>query len=110
MQLLYADQEGNIYDHPHLQGLARSGDMVTELMTDELIPLPEGATLVSLPDTRPIGMDPETGNMQLLEGDYFAVGAVAAARFYKVIHPCLCQDRQKQKIPFVWLYRCRLER
>lgn len=99
MQLLYADQEGNIYDHPHLQGLARSGDMVTELMTDELIPLPEGATLVSLPDTRPIGMDPETGNMQLLEGDYFAVGALLPQGFTRLYIPAYVKTDKNKKFP-----------
>ena len=31
--------------------------MIVEILEDELIPLPEGATLVSLPFTRPIGID-----------------------------------------------------
>ena len=48
MNLVYADEQGNVFDHPEWIGLGRSGDMVVELMEDELIPLPEGATLVGL--------------------------------------------------------------
>ncbi|MGN7309276.1 radical SAM protein, partial [Bacillus subtilis] len=44
MYLVYADEKGNVFDHPSLYGLARSGDMIVEIMEDELIPLPEGAT------------------------------------------------------------------
>ena len=46
MYLVYADEQGNVYDHSELFGLARSGDMIVEILDDELIPLPEGATLV----------------------------------------------------------------
>ncbi len=56
MNLVYADEQGNLFDHPDWIGLGRSGDMIVELMEDELIPLPEGATLVGLPFTRPIGI------------------------------------------------------
>lgn len=69
MYLVYADEKGNVYDHPSLYGLARSGDMIVEILEDELIPLPEGATLVGLPNTRAIGMDPETGEMMPLPGE-----------------------------------------
>lgn len=32
MHLVYADAEGQVYDHPALYGLARSGDMVVEIL------------------------------------------------------------------------------
>ena len=45
MYVVYADTEGNIYEHEQWTALARSGDMIVELYEDELIPLPEGAPL-----------------------------------------------------------------
>lgn len=42
MYLVYADEQGNVYDHPELYGLARSGDMIVEILEEELVPLPEG--------------------------------------------------------------------
>ncbi len=58
MNLVYADEQGNLFDHPDYLALGRSGEMVVELLEDELIPLPEGATLVGLPFTRPVGLTP----------------------------------------------------
>lgn len=55
MNLVYADSQGNVFDHPDFLALGRNAEMITEILEDELIPLPEGATLVSLPFTRPVG-------------------------------------------------------
>lgn len=76
MNLVYADEQGNLYDHPDWIGLGRSGDVVVEIMHEELIPLPEGATLVGLPGTRPVGINSRTGEMEVLPGSYQAVGAL----------------------------------
>ncbi|ASS67842.1 MULTISPECIES: radical SAM protein [unclassified Paenibacillus] len=76
MNLVYADEQGNLYDHPDWIGLGRSGDVVVEIMDEELIPLPEGATLVGLPGTRPVGISSRTGEMEVLPGSYQAVGAL----------------------------------
>ncbi|MGU3474054.1 radical SAM protein [Paenibacillus sp. D51F] len=76
MNLVYADEQGNLYDHPDWIGLGRSGDVVVEIMEEELIPLPEGATLVGLPGTRPVGINSRTGEMEVLPGSYQAVGAL----------------------------------
>ncbi len=75
-----------------LYGLARSGDMIVEIMEDELIPLPEGATLVGLPSTRPIGMDPDTGEMMPLPSDTQAVRCFASARIYSAVSAGLCEN------------------
>lgn len=87
MNLVYADRQGNVYDHPKLLGLGRGGDMLAEIFEDELIPLPEGATLVSLPDTHPIGMDPDTGEMTTLAEDVSAVGALLPQGYTRLYIP-----------------------
>lgn len=74
MHLVYADEQGQVYDHPDLHAVARSGNDLVELLENELIPLPAGATLVGLPNTRAIGMDPKSGEMQALPGGHQAVG------------------------------------
>lgn len=86
MNLVYADKDGKVYDHPAILALGRSGGDIVELMEDELIPLPEGATLVSLPGTRPIGMDPDSGEMFPLE-DVHAVGALLPQGFTRLCLP-----------------------
>ena len=32
MNLVYADEHGNVFDHPEYYGLGRSGDMVVEML------------------------------------------------------------------------------
>ncbi|WP_088833535.1 radical SAM protein [Paenibacillus tyrfis] len=99
MNLVYADRDGNLFDHPEYTGLGRSGELVTEMMEDELIPLPEGATLVSLPDTRPIGVHKRTGEMQVVPGDFSAVGALLPQSFTRLLLPGYVKADQSKVLP-----------
>ncbi|MGO0063709.1 radical SAM protein [Brevibacillus fluminis] len=98
MYLVYADQNGQVYDHPGLWAIARNGDILTEVLEDELIPLPEGSTLVSLPDTVPVGMDPETGEMTKLDG-CSAVGALVPQGFTRLLLPGYIKTSKESKLP-----------
>ncbi|CAH0122730.1 MULTISPECIES: radical SAM protein [unclassified Paenibacillus] len=99
MNLVYADEQGNVFDHPTLVGLARTADMIVEIYEDELIPLPDGATLVSLPYTRPIGFDPDTGEMVPLQGGYQAVGALLPQGYTRLCLPSYVKTDKSQKLP-----------
>ncbi|MBP1994973.1 radical SAM protein [Paenibacillus eucommiae] len=99
MNLVYADSAGNVYDHPDYLSLGRNAEMITEIMEDELIPLPEGATLVSLPFTRPVGMDVATGDMKLLDGDYQAVGALLPQGFTRILLPGYVKSDKSKLLP-----------
>ena len=99
MYLVYADEQGNVYDHDELYGLARSGDMIVEILEDELIPLPEGATLVGLPNTRAIGMNPDTGEMSALPGNKTAVGALLPQGYTRLCIPGYVKTDKEYKLP-----------
>ncbi|WP_338554014.1 radical SAM protein [Paenibacillus sp. KS-LC4] len=99
MNLVYADEQGNVFDHPHYIALGRSGDMIVEMMEDELIPLPEGATLVSLPFTKAVGLNPDTGEMQLLPGNKQAVGALLPQGFTRLALPGYVKADKNEKLP-----------
>jgi pyruvate-formate lyase-activating enzyme len=99
MNLVYSDLQGNVYDHPDYHSLGRNAEMITEIMEDELIPLPEGATLVSLPFTRPVGIHTQTGKMQLVEGDYHAVGALLPQGFTRLLLPGYVKSDKSQSLP-----------
>ncbi|WP_139990701.1 MULTISPECIES: radical SAM protein [Paenibacillus] len=99
MNLVYADEQGNVFDHPDFIALGRSGDMIVEIMEDELIPLPNGATLVSLPFTRPIGLNPDTGDMQVLPGGAQAVGALLPQGFTRLCLPGYVKADKNEKLP-----------
>lgn len=99
MYLVYADEAGNVFDHPEWTALGRSGDMITEIWEDELIPLPEGATLVSLPSTRPVGWNEKAGSMQPLEGPYNAVGALLPQGYTRLLLPGYAKKDKSQLLP-----------
>ncbi|WP_018759367.1 radical SAM protein [Paenibacillus terrigena] len=99
MYLVYADEQGNVYDHPELHALARSADMIVEILEDELIPLPDGATLVSLPFTRPIGLDPDTGEMVAMQDNVNAVGALLPQGFTRLCIPSYVKTNKDEKLP-----------
>lgn len=99
MNLVYADEQGNVYDHPFYIALARSGDMIVEIMEEELIPLPDGATLVSLPFSKPIALDPETGEMQVIGDGAQAVGALLPQGYTRLNVPSYVKSDSNEKFP-----------
>src|SRR6266545_808723 len=56
-KLLYADSKGNIFDHPHLCMAGINGTEPVLPEDVELIPLPEGSRLFTIPATPPLAWD-----------------------------------------------------
>ncbi len=52
---LYATPDGLLYDHPDLAAAGRAGRRIVPLKAADLIPLPEGASLVLVPAGTPVG-------------------------------------------------------
>lgn len=83
-RLLLALPGGEVVDHPHLLAPVRSGDDVGVCGEDEeALPLPPGGSLSSLPGQRPVGIDPDTGELVVLrevkiDGKMVRPDAVAA--------------------------------
>jgi pyruvate-formate lyase-activating enzyme len=99
MHLVYADASGKVYDHPDYIGLGRDGDLITEIMEDELIPLPEGAALVSLPGTKPVAINAETGVMERLDDDVYAVGALLPQGYTRLHLPSYVKRNGAEPLP-----------
>lgn len=100
MQLVYADASGNVFDHPDYVALGRGGDVITDILEDELIPLPEGATLVSLPGTRPVAVVEQTGEMARVdEEDAYAVGALLPQGFTRLLLPAYVKRPGAEPLP-----------
>jgi pyruvate-formate lyase-activating enzyme len=58
LKLLFADESGQVYEHPELLALTRDG-----LPAEPGAPLPPHATLAALPGRRPLGFDPARGRI-----------------------------------------------
>jgi pyruvate-formate lyase-activating enzyme len=56
-RLVYADESGQLYDHPYLEMAGSSGGSWTRVEDDVLIPLPPGSELFLLPLRLPVGYD-----------------------------------------------------
>jgi wyosine [tRNA(Phe)-imidazoG37] synthetase (radical SAM superfamily) len=82
LRLLLADPKGRVIEHPWLLASVRSGDSLLPAH-GRPIPLPSAGKLVHLPGRVPVGVDPETGELELvrtfeLDGKTFVPHAVGA--------------------------------
>ncbi|MBW1804037.1 MAG: radical SAM protein, partial [Deltaproteobacteria bacterium] len=64
--MLYADERGQIFDHPHLRMAGFSGGGPVPLGENDLHPMPAFSKLFYLPNCPPIGLNPDTGNYQVV--------------------------------------------
>lgn len=64
--MLYADSDGQIYDHPYFRMAGFSGFSPLAVEDEDLIPVPEFSKLFFIPDCPPIGLDPSTGECRIV--------------------------------------------
>lgn len=86
--LLYADEDGNITEFPELDMVGMSNGRFYRPQLEDLIPLPEGSELFTLPKRLPVGWDTSDQQAALLcEDPYNSGGGVhAVAAFIAPAH------------------------
>lgn len=72
--LLYADEEGNVFEDETLFAIGRSGWFADPVAVEDWIELPTGGSLYNLPDRIPLGQDVRTGEIRECDRG-FAVAA-----------------------------------
>ncbi|AAR34216.1 radical SAM protein [Geobacter sulfurreducens] len=110
-KLLYADAKGNIFDHPHLCMAGMSGSEAVLPESVELIPLPEGSRLFTIPDTPPVAWDEQQRKFvtvaSVREGrrpmPVQAVSAFMAPGYVRLLLPACDYSRKKVHLP-LWSY------
>lgn len=108
-RLVYADSQGMIYDHPTLTMAAMSGQETVLPEAVELIPLPEGSRLFTIPDTPPLAWDNRTEAFTVVEavrgirGKIQAVSAFMAPGFARTLLPACDYSRKQVHLP-LWSY------
>ena len=84
-RLVYADEQGKLYDHPRLNLAGKSGTACVPVPEEDLIPLPEGTKFFTMPGGQPVALGPHgRGFETLAEAPANGGGtgpAVAAAAF-----------------------------
>lgn len=65
--LVFSEPSGRIFNHPSLRMAGRSGDRILIPDSSEILPLPQGSQLFTLPGRVPIGWNEDQGNFIPLE-------------------------------------------
>lgn len=93
---LYGDVEGSLFDIPGYRGLSRKGNKVLPLEGKELIPLPQGSALYSLPDRKPALW--KKGEVEILPHPLTAVGAVLPEGYILTGLPAFEKDEESKEL------------
>lgn len=95
--LLMADERGRILEHPELLMLCRRGEQWGLPRPDEIIPLPEESEIFLLPGRKAAGLDPESGEVEVLEEQ--AVAAFVAPAHTITAHPAYVTNADAPILP-----------
>jgi len=106
-----ADESGEVFEHPDLLLAGMNGLTARKPEVDELIPLPEGSRLFTIPDTPPIGFDRRSGQMKTVEtlpknwggGKVQAVSAFMTPAFTRTLLPAAAYGKKPLELT-LWAY------
>ena len=110
-KLLYADERGNIFDHPRLHMAGMNGPEAVLPEDVELIPLPEGSRIFTIPATPPIAWDQGQNRFVTVDSvrqgkrriPVQAVSAFMAPGYMRTLLPACDYSRKKDHLP-LWSY------
>lgn len=110
-KLLYADASGNIFDHPELCMAGMNGPEAVLPETVELIPLPEGSRIFTIPNTPPLAWDNRQGRFVTVDTvrqgrrrlPVQAVSAFMAPGYVRTLLPACDYSRKTVHLP-LWSY------
>jgi pyruvate-formate lyase-activating enzyme len=110
-RLLYADERGTVFDHPELCMAGMSGTEAVLPERVELIPLPEGSRIFTIPGTPPLAWDTsrrsfvpvETVRHGRKQVPVQAVSAFMAPGYVRTLLPACDYRKKKVHLP-LWSY------
>lgn len=103
---VYANEKGDALEHPAMMMLGRSGLDWVEPTREEMIPLPKGASLVSVPGYIPVGLDAQD-NLQYFThgpdgaGAVLAVAALLPQGFTRTLLPACVSPNNSSSLPLL---------
>lgn len=110
-KLLYADEKGNIYDHPELCMAGMNGIEAVLPEEIELIPLPEDSRLFTMPSMPPVAWDAKKRRFVTIDSvsegkrsrRIQAVAAFMAPGYVRTLLPACDYGRKTNHLP-LWSY------
>jgi MoaA/NifB/PqqE/SkfB family radical SAM enzyme len=108
IMLAYCDEKGNVYDYPGLEPAFRSGRDFTRVDPSELIGLPTGSHLFSLPKRYPIYYNSRDEKFDILDksgdgSDICAVSAFLSSGYLRTYLPAFIKMDGAPVLP-LWAY------
>jgi len=104
--LIFANSKGEILDYDSLLMAGKSGSFINTPRPDELIKLPEGSELFNLPQRHPIGIDPVTGEKNILKNNpynqketVYAVAAFMAPAYTAIFNAAYRSNDNVEPLP-----------
>ncbi len=106
-----ADKNGEVFEHPELLMAGMNGFAARPPRAEELIPLPEGSRLFTIPDTPPMGFDRNHHRLVTADrlprswggGHIQAVSAFMTPGYTRTLLPAADYRRKKVQLP-LWSY------
>jgi pyruvate-formate lyase-activating enzyme len=106
-----ADAQGEVFEHPDLLLAGMNGTVAVRPLAAEMIPMPEGSRLFTIPQTPPIGFDRRSGQCLTAErlpkqwgaGPIQAVSAFLTPGFTRTLLPAADYQRKQMTLP-LWSY------
>ncbi len=106
-----ADAQGEVFEHPDLLVAGMNGTVSRTPRADEMVPLPEGSRLFTIPETPPIGFDRRSGKLRTVStlprswggGPVQAVCAFLTPAFTRTLMPAADYGRKGVTLP-LWSY------
>lgn len=107
--LVFATEQGEVLDYPALSMTGRLGDQWVEPLEEEMIPLPEGASLTMVPGRFPLGVDPSTGDFETLTANPYtdrqekiwAVAALLPQGYTRTLLPGFVTPKKANMLPLL---------
>jgi pyruvate-formate lyase-activating enzyme len=97
-RLVYCDARGNLYDHPFYRLAVFDGESVRAPREDELTVLPPGSDAWRLPGRAPMGINPETGGVEVIRG-VDAASAFASPAWLRLALPAYVREDDAPVLP-----------
>ncbi len=106
-----ADEHGEVFEHPDLLLAGMNGTEAVLPLAEEMIPMPEGSRLFTIPQTPPIGYDRHSDKQRVVEslpgnwggGRIQAVSAFLTPGYTRTLLPAADYRRKGQTLP-LWSY------
>ncbi len=91
--MVYADEDGNIFEDVRYEAVGRAGYNVYPLKPEDFIEVPFGSDMLTLPGRRPYGLSVATGEFEILE-DVQAVAALNAPAYTQLYMAAFGTDEE----------------